>query len=130
MKRYALYIITTLLFVSYGSLHAETSETVDAVIANYFEALKNGNIDTIRNYIAGNFYKKKKTLLENNKDYPEFLREFYQGAEVQIRNSTQVDDKAVAEVWVYSPDRSISVTKIRLEKDSSNTWKIVEEIND
>jgi hypothetical protein len=131
MKRYALYVITTLLFVSFfNSLHAETTKAIDSVIAGYFGALKNGDVDAIKYYIAGDFYEKKKALLENNQNYPEFLKKIYQESEVRVLNSTQTGDNAVVEVGIYGPDSSISVTKMRLKKDSSDTWKIVEEITE
>jgi hypothetical protein len=127
MKRYTLRILIIFLFISFNPLHAEAEKTIEGTVMEYFEVLRNGDIDAIKYYVAEDLYREKKALLEKNEDYPEFLRSFYQGKELRILNSTQAGDDAVAEIGIYSSDDLINVTKVRLKRDSDNTWKIVKE---
>ena len=127
MKRIVLYLIMVLMPFGLHALYAETEGPADTV-RSYFEALKNGDIGTMKQYIAGEYYEKYKTLFEKNEGYPEFLRNFYQGAEVAIVNSSKTGSDAIMEVEIYFPNGSNSVNRLRLRKYSDGTWKIVEEI--
>ncbi|HWP93827.1 MAG TPA: hypothetical protein VNN20_16685 [Thermodesulfobacteriota bacterium] len=127
--------ITTLLMIvlfspfnfnSLNSLAAEPSETLTA----YFQALKDGDVGKIKQCIAGDFYEKNKVLLENNPDYPEFLRNYYQGADLEIGKSVKSGDTVIIEMRTLFPNGSTGVNKLRLKESSDGDWKIVEEIFD
>ena len=51
-----------------------------------FEALKNGDVSSIKLCMSEGMYKRYKVLLENNKDYPEFLRNYYRGVDFWVES--------------------------------------------
>lgn len=126
MKKKVLYLIV--IFFSFNLSHAVAAAGPSDTVIGYFEALKNGDTETIKNYIAGKFYKKNKALLEENTKYPEFLRNYYEGAEFEVIDSVNVGKDVIVEIQIYFSNGSTSVKKLRLKNYGDNTWKIVEEI--
>lgn len=127
MKRTVLYLIMVLMPFSFNSLYGETAGPSDTV-RGYFEALKNGDIGTMKQHIAGEYYEKYKALLEKNESYPEFLRNFYEGAEYEIVNSNKMGNDVIMEVEIYFPNGSTSVNKLRVRNFNKDGWKIIKEI--
>lgn len=126
------YIFFTLIFLSssFSLLHAGVLGPSDAAIA-YFNALKNGDVETIKEYIAGDYYEKYKVLLEENKGYPDFLRNFYKGAEFDVLSTARGNnDDVIVQVQTYFADGSTAYNKLRLKNFDKDGWKIVEEIVD
>ena len=39
-------------------------------VKGYFDALKNGDVQTIKSFLGGELYKRRKALLEKNKKLP------------------------------------------------------------
>ena len=128
MSKTILYILSAVFFVSFSSMAANALEPNDTVMG-YFQALQQGDINKIKDSITGEMYKKRKVLLEQNANYPEFLRNAYQGAEFQIKNVTIQDNNAVVTVKVNFPDRQKGFT-LFLNKDAIGNWKIFKEISD
>ena len=127
MRKYILFI-AFFLFCNFNFLHAQVADPSDTLIV-YFKALKNGDVETIKKCIAGDYYKKYKVLLEENQSYPEFLRNFYQGAEFDIVNTTKGNnDDVIVQVQTYFADGSTAHNKLRLKNFNKDGWKIVEEI--
>lgn len=84
MKSLLLCLIITVLLVIPGNVsYAETTEPTDTVV-KFYEAAKDGDIKTMKRLVAGPFYNSRKVLLEKNKGYPKFLREYYEGIEAQV----------------------------------------------
>lgn len=127
MKKSALFLIVIFSAFSFNLLPAEAAVPSDTVY-RYFEALKNGDTETIIHCIAGDFYEKNRVLLEKNQNYPEFLRNYYQGANLQIGNSTNSGNDVIVEMQISFPNGNIKVKNLRLREYSDGTWRIVEEI--
>ena len=123
-----LYILLAVFLVSFSSIAANALEPNDTVLS-YFQALKNGDIETIKDLITGEMYKKRKVLLEQNENYSEFLIKAYQEAEFQIIDTTIKDNDAVITVEVNFPDRQNEFV-LFLIKDDLGNWKIFKEISD
>lgn len=123
----ALSLIVIFFLFSFNLFHVLAAEPSDTVIS-YFEALKNGDTEIIKNYIAGEFYEKNKALLEENTKYPEFLRNYYEGAEFRIRNSFEAGNDEIVEIGINFPNGSESIKKLRLKRYNDTSWKIVQEI--
>jgi hypothetical protein len=118
------------LFIGgHSLLAAEAAEPSDTVI-QFFEASKNGDTETIKQLISGSFYNQRKVLLEENKGYPNFLRTYYQGAELQINNVVLEKDGTVGvvDIKIKFPGENVETIKLLLKKDVGGTWKIVGEI--
>lgn len=128
MKKIGLYIILSILIVSFIRVAAYASTPNDTVLL-YFQALKNGDIGTIKELITGELYEKRKVLLEQNENYSEFLKKNYQYAEFEITGTTINDNGAQINVEVNTPDGKRPFTLL-LKIDDQGTWKIFKEISE
>ena len=68
MNKTIVYILLAVFLVSFSSIAANALEPNDTVLS-YFQALKNGDIETIKGLITGEMYNKRKVLLEQNENY-------------------------------------------------------------
>lgn len=123
----ALCLAAVFLILSLNVLNAETSEPGE-VAAAYFQALKNGDTETVKNLITGKLYDKRIDLLEKNAGYSAFLKKFYQGVNVRVVNTVKEPEEAYVEVEIESPDGSQNPITLKLEKDGAENWKISDEI--
>jgi hypothetical protein len=57
-----------------------------------FQAMKQGNVAVIKQYLSGNSYDEYRTLFDRNKTYGEFLRNYYAGASFVLNDISQNDD--------------------------------------
>ena len=97
-------------------------------------ALKSGDVLTIKQLISGNMYENNAVLLEKNKNYPQFLRDLYQGATFRTSEAVVVAGDVIAHVEIAFPNGNRSFAKLRLSKmknisqndHESETWKIVD----
>lgn len=79
MKKYVSILLATVLMIilSYADSYAtEPFETV----TQYFNASQRGDVEAMKQLIAGPFLENRRVLLEMNKNYPDFLKKFYDGA--------------------------------------------------
>lgn len=129
MKKRLLSLIVVCLLVGSNFVFAtKGTSPVDTVI-QFYNAYKDGDIQTMRQLTAGSFYKRRKVLLEENREYPNFLRQRYQGIQVKIINSVIEKNNISAEVDVELefPDSTVDTNKLLLKKDAGGIWKIVDE---
>lgn len=131
MKR-GLFCLMVVAFVVGGNsmVAAKSAKPGDTVI-QFFEASKHGDTETIKRLIAGSFYNQRKVLLEENKDYPNFLRKYYQGTELQIGNIIMEENGTVGvvDIKIQFPDGNVDTNKLLLKKDAIGTWKVVDEMH-
>ena len=125
MKKTGSCILLSFLMLCFLSIAANASSPVDTAL-NYFQALQQGDLNTIKDSIAGEIYRTRKVLLEQNERYPEFLRNIYQGANFQIKSVAIQDNNAAVTVEVRFPDRQ-KVFILFLNKDDLGNWKIFKE---
>jgi hypothetical protein len=130
MKINALRIILFLCFLGLFSFSYAGALDPSATVINYFDALKSGNVEGIKSSVAGEFYEEQKVLLEQNPQYPAFLRKNYGNAAFRLENTYQPSaDRAVINVTIYFADGSESPTVFHLERASTDyTWRIVKEV--
>ena len=99
----------------------------------FFTACKNGDVEAITEYISDDMYEKNKVLLEQNKEYPEFLRNFYRDAIFQEEKIVKSEETIFVNVIVTFPGGYQSVAEYRLnerESKAGNTvWKITDLVN-
>lgn len=89
-----------------------------------FKALKNGDINTIKQYLSGDELEKNRILLEENANYPEFLRNYYRGADFQIEKVEKKDDAdIIIGVRVFFPDGQTGAFDLQLQK-IKDAWLI------
>ena len=95
----------------------------------FFEASKNGDTARMKQLMAGSFYNRRKTLLEENTQYPDFLRKHYDGAGLQITSMREDRGGWVVEVRIKFADSTVDSNKWLVQKDASGAWKIIDEVH-
>lgn len=126
-KRDVLCLSLVVVCVTWSStLGAQALRPADAVV-QFFEASRNGDTETIKRLIAGSFYDQRKVLLEQNKQYGEFLRTRYQGTEIWTGNVRMKGDGTVGvvDVRILFPGGDVDTEKFLLKKGDDGAWKIV-----
>lgn len=94
MKKYLPICIFFALIITFNQADAQISE-VDDTVMGFFEASKNGDVEKMKNFIAGPFYEKRRTLLEKNKRYPDYLKNYYKTIEIQLLDTVVGDNQLV-----------------------------------
>ena len=103
------------------------------VLKPFFEALKNGDVSSLLGLISGEMYKNNRVLLEQNKQYPEFLRKYYSGAKFRVEKAVQMNGEVVVDVLIEFPSGRQSTNRWRLSESTGNQlasgqmsgWKII-----
>jgi len=133
MKKRALILITVLL--SFQLAHAAANGPVDPVtriqgtFATVFQALQSGDVQTLKSHMAGHMYEQYKVLLEENLEYPSFLKNFYRGATFSVTNIVYKGDDALVDVVITFSGGNKTVTKMLLKQDSNQMWKLTEVVH-
>jgi hypothetical protein len=95
--------------------------------------MKDGDVATIEQYSSGQMSSEYKKLLEQNQDYPAFLRSFYKGATFSIANVTPTSDGGViVDVVIQLGGGSRSVTRLNAKRFDgvTATWKVTSVMRD
>lgn len=106
-----------------------TNPMIDEITKTYtslFDALRRGDVRTIKLLLPADEYPQDKVLLEQNKDYPAFLRKFYQGAKLrvgQVDSVLSAKDEVIAEFIIDMPSGESLTTRMRL-KANGGGWRI------
>jgi ABC-type transporter MlaC component len=134
MKRLLLYLFTAAgLLLNAISVPAQVVVTpsvvreVDNTFTDLFNALKDGDVNRIESYLSAEEYADYKVLFEQNTDYPEFLRSYYQGATVRIVRVDSVlssDDEVIGEFKIDLPGGEAMTTRMRMKKNRGGGWNI------
>jgi hypothetical protein len=101
----------------------------------YFSALKNGDVSSIKQYLSAKMYQRYQVLLEKNKDYPNFLRNYYQNANFYIIKAEQINQDISVSVMIdFSNSQPLNSELIlRKEVDDlqpnliNDRWKIIKQ---
>lgn len=135
-------IIIILLFIGtffWGVALSQELKPLDPIYASLlnkslrpcFKAMKKGDIDTIKKYISGDLYEKSRILLEQNKDYPKFLRNYYKNATFNVKHVEKINDEIFVEIEIIFENGFRNyhrlVYKIESENSSAN-WKGIRQI--
>ena len=107
-----------------------------ATISSYFEALKKGDVDTIKNLLSKEVYQSYKALIETNTEYPAFLRDYYQGLEYDVETVEEEANDIRVSVTMRLPDKGTVTSTFIMRKTmtgaasdaSGGQWQIVENV--
>lgn len=107
-------------------------EIQNAVILPYFQALKNGAVNEIKKYLSTAMYNEYKSLLEQNKEYPEFLRNYYKDATFSVVRVSEIADEFEFDVQIEFPNGSQSISTLSVSQEKNvdnavpddNRWRI------
>lgn len=114
-KLYPLFV--ALLISAPFSASGNDNKLIHGVLRSFFAALQTGDTAVIESWIGGDLFEEKKVLLRKNKAYPQFLRQYYQGATFKIANVTHKDGQASAELIVTFPSGELRRIPLRLAKE-------------
>ena len=73
------------------------------ILSPFFKALKDGNVEVIKQYISEDMYQKNRRLLDQNKKYPETLRKYYQDASIHTKSILLKSDTITVDVEIKLP---------------------------
>lgn len=115
-----------------GSTYPLYAQVQRQVLLPFFDALRKGDIDAIKDYITEDMFGRNKVLLEQNKEYPKFLRGFYRGAKFHIKRVSLGKNKIICDVEVELANGSVSTSRLDLVLSSQvsdarygyDSWKI------
>ena len=93
---------------------------IDEAFHPLFSAMKNGEVGKIKNYISGEMLQRNRVLLEQNKEYPDFLRKFYDGAQFEVVKAVRNGDIVVANIMIIFQDGYESEIRLQLHRDRSD----------
>jgi hypothetical protein len=134
MKKLLVYLFTAAgLLLNAISAPAQVVVTpavvgeVDSTFTDLFNALKDGDVNRIKSYLSAEEYADYKVLFEQNTDYPEFLRSYYQGATARVVRVDSVlssDDEVIGEFEIDFPDGEATTTRMRMKRDGAERWNV------
>src|SRR5215208_2750520 len=127
MKKFYVYFLAVAGFlVNSTFLPAQvlvTNPVIAEITKTYallFDALRRGDLQTIKFYLSADEYAQQKVLFEQNKDYPRFLRNFYLGARVrvgQIDSVASAESEVIGEFVIDFPNGETTINRMRLNRD-------------
>jgi len=127
-------IIISLFFYGFNnSLLNATGDFKDAnktreatnTVSSFFNGLMNGDLNGIKQYISKEYYHKNRALLDDNKEYPNFLKEYYQGAKMNLLNMSMAGDNIIVDVEILFPNQTKGAYVIHLRQFDNSTWKVL-----
>ena len=122
-------ILVGILFSTTIALGNNFEDTPENVMQYYFNALKNGDTETIITLLTDPILNNRRLLLEKNTAYPEHLRNYYQNANMFITDKTLSDDGNVCTITTnifFESGGNPLIIQFYL-KNTSEGWKISEE---
>ena len=92
MKKMMICLSVLLVLYCFGFSYAKESQLsqeslkniTNEIVRPYFVALKSGDIETLKRFMAKEMYDEQRVLLEQNKEYPNFLKRIYRDANFTI----------------------------------------------
>ncbi len=127
MKKCLSIIILSVLIAGMSFTHSMAADEPVETVIKYFEASKSGDVEAIKTLIAGPFYKKKIVLLEKNTEYPEFLKEFFEGSSMQVINFESGDESMVKSNYIslYNRYHASQETYLDNSNNGLNNFSVV-----
>jgi hypothetical protein len=129
MKTGVFWVLAVAVCLGAQALGAAEPASPSDCVMQFFEASKNGDLKTMKQLMAGSFYNQRKTLLEENTTYPDFLRTHYADTRLQVISLREERGGWVAEVRIKFPDGTVDSNKWLVQKDASGTWKIIDQVH-
>ena len=140
MKKNIPFLLMLMILTTVKLSHAQEVPLNDTLMMEikhtallpYFNALKEGDVTAIKRYLGPDLYQKNRVLLEQNKEYPEFLRTFYQGVTITIEKAAKANGNIIVDVVLEFPNGDRNLTQLSLVKDGRKSdggparqaWKI------
>ena len=124
------FIVSSSLLLPATILAAEgykAKKILSQTVMPFFEALTSGDVEAIKSCIGGGLALRMKSLLQENREYPEILRNYYADSVLHVGAVYKKAGNVVVDVEIDFPDGEKRIFEIRLSKNKREVWKIVEE---
>lgn len=122
-----IVIVLSMMIISMPASAEEP--VVTQTVMPFFQALKDGDVKAIKTYIDDPLYSKIKVLLNDNKAYPDYLRNWYAGASAEVAAITRMaNGEYIIDLRILSPNRSADVTRLRIAENKQGNWKVVDQM--
>lgn len=140
MKNFFFCVSMFVIFISCTMSHAEEISENDPFYKNIrdntciplFTALKDGDVETIKDCFSNKKHEKHKDVLDENTNYSNFLKDFYRDATFLMKSVVREKKQTFVDIIVYFPDGSQSTRRWFLKeekrKKGDEIWKVDYEI--
>ena len=120
---YIMLVSAMILGVAFPAVGQEPEDTVH----QYMKAVKRGDVVGIKLYIGGKLLERRQILLEQNRKYPEFLRNRYDGMEHRVLGTSpgSSSTERLVEIELLFPDGTRSLSTLTLAQDQQGAWRVV-----
>lgn len=125
MNKALLFTVLLLLTLNEPALSEEQhinpvllDEIEKNTLRPFFNALKNGDVEQIKHFFSGEIYSEYRLLLEENKGYPDLLREYYKDAVFSIERGVTADNMVTIDFSIEFPGKGKQVSQYILQKQS------------
>ena len=129
MRKFSLNLCFILSFLlQLAPAYADDNEILETVEL-YTQALKSGDVETIKNLLGGRLYEKRRALLEENTEYSGWLKQYYSGASFSfptgVTSSEQYPGKHVNVDIILKNGETVTTRLVLSLPAGSDKWKIV-----
>jgi hypothetical protein len=121
------YLVLIPLFIVAAEI--ETDSPIIAV-EKFIAASRNGDVEFLETLITGPYYEKRKSLLEDNKGYAEFLRKNFENILLEIKQVRFQNNYAIVQIEKSKQNDHIIDFELILVKDEMGMWKVFDEVLD
>jgi hypothetical protein len=105
----------------------------EQVLLPFFEGLKNGDVSLMKRHMSRDLYESNRVLLEENQEYPAFLRDYYKNISFRVVKAEReaTGSGLIFHVAVETPGGSVEVHELRLSREKQDdlqydVWAIEE----
>jgi hypothetical protein len=134
MKTYVHLSLLLVLWLGSPTLLVHTQEVwinaaevgeAQRTATEFVAALQAGDVHHLKQVLAGKAYEQYNVLLEQNQEYPAFLRQYYTGATMDVEEVRKEGEEVVVEVRMAFPSGERNTALLRMQRLSEETMKIV-----
>ena len=117
----------TRVLAAESAMSQENIHSASALVRQFCDALKTGNVGVLDSLIGGDLSIQLKPLLQDNQDYPEYLRQHYSQTTFSIDSILEKMGVVVARVTVDVPGGPTQTWILNLQKGNADEWKIMKQ---
>jgi hypothetical protein len=97
---------------------------IATTVKRAFRAMSAGNLRKMRPLLSQDLYRQHRALLEENAEYPGFLREWYRGATVRVDEVVAEGRTATVSLTIVRGGGELGKAAIELRKQRRRLWRI------
>jgi hypothetical protein len=127
MRYWASFVLVVFVLLMSPRAVPASEEAINGTVVPFFEALKTGDVKAVKMLLGGELEARMRPTLEDNKDYVESLKNRYEGSQVNILTSSEVDGELSVAVRLSFRDGGSELLQLVLRKATDGRWRIIGE---